>query len=229
MSVNRSITAEEMELEVRVESARAWTPKEKVRFVRQTVAMHRELVAEARWRSAVFTDLYGDALPGCGRECCADGGGGCALSEAIAVRDPLVAELARFMEWDEEQERVVGDRVLPSLDDEALWLEMELRFTLTQVPKFPSSWVEMERQRQRAAPPRPTESVRSAEPERPRTLEDNLERLASLYQRREQLRRATAMADADLVRQIEDTQDSIRTMQPRPQPAIVRDFVDRPG
>ena len=155
MSVNGSITPEEMALEARVEAARSWTPKEKVRFVRETVAMQGELIAEARWRSAVFTDLYGDALPGCGRECCASGGGGCAWSEQVAMRDRIVTELGRFMDWAEEQARVLGEEELPSLDDDELWIELRQRFSRAKTPKFPSSWVEMEAEKRRAAPPRP--------------------------------------------------------------------------
>jgi len=213
MSVNGRITAEEIALEARVGAARAWTPKEKVRFVRQTIAMQRELVAEARWRSAVFTDLYCDALPGCGRECCEEGGGGCAVSEQSAMRDRTVTELARFMEWGEEQERVVGERPLPDLDDNALWMDLEQRFALTRVPKLPSSWVEMEEERRRETLLRPAAVAAPMEPELPQTLDEKLEHLASLYQSREQMRRAAAIADAELVRQIEDTQDSIRTME----------------
>jgi hypothetical protein len=222
MSVNGSMTAEELALDGRVAAAREWTPKEKVRFVRQTVAMHHELIAEARWRSAVFTDLYGDALPGCGRECCKDGGGGCAASEAFASRDPLVTELGRFMEWADEQERVVGDRPLPALEDDDLWIQLERRFALTRVPRYPSSWVAMEEERRRAAPPRCAALFTPMATERPQSLEDKLEHLASLYQSREQVRRAAAMADAELVRQIEDAQDSIRTMQLSPQLQLVR-------
>jgi hypothetical protein len=219
--VNGSATPEEIALEARVESAREWTPKEKVRFVRQTIAMQRELIAEARWRSAVFTDLYGDALPGCGRDCCRGGGGGCASSEEIAVNDPLVLELGRFMEWADEQERVLGDRPLPALDDDELWIELEQRFATTRVAKHPSSWVEMEEELRRAAPPRPF-AIAPMPEERPLTLEEKLEHLAGLYQSREQMRRAAAMADAELVRQIEDTQDSIRTMQLMPPLKLVR-------
>lgn len=213
MSVNGSITGDEIAMEARVEAARDWTPKEKVRFVRQTIAMQREVVAEARWRSAVFTDLYGDALPGCGRECCKEGGGGCALSEQKAMRDRIVTELARFMEWGDEQERVVGDQPLPNLDDDGLWTDLEKRFAQTRVARHPSSWVEMEEEHRRAELPRPAAVAVPMEPERPQTLHEKLEHLASLYQSREHMRRAAAMADSELVRQIEDTQDSIRTMQ----------------
>lgn len=144
----------EVALEARVEAARSWTPQQKVRFWKQTVVMLNELVSEARWRAAVFNDLFEDLYPpGCGEDCFARDGRRCARcmdAQQRSRQDPLLGEACRFIDWDEEILGTVGDEDLPDPDgDGDLWAELERR--LTAAGTGPSDWVRLNREARCAA------------------------------------------------------------------------------
>jgi len=130
-------TADESAVEARVEAARAWTPKEKVRFWKQTVVMFLEMVAEAKWRTAVFCDLFDDVSPaGCGDDCSRESGRSCArclAADQLSYQDRLTKEICRFVNWDEDLWGSVGDEVPDPDGDHELWEELERR--LAKAPK----------------------------------------------------------------------------------------------
>jgi hypothetical protein len=130
----------------RVEAAHAWTPRAKARFVKQTIVMIRELLVELEWRAAVVSDLHDDVYPGCGRECCAEGGGECTTSDRLAGEDSLVMTLAGLYGFlDEHLPGAICERLdlLPDLDA-PLWDDLERR--LVKAPKRSSRWVQQNRE-----------------------------------------------------------------------------------
>jgi hypothetical protein len=133
MTTSEVVTSEEDEQAERIADARArrartWTPKEKVQLIKQSVAMLRELLEEARWRWTFFDNMSDDTYPQCGEACCAEGGGVCTLSDRLSERDKVTnIACALVQAWESVIEATERSPFYPGPDD-PIWAELEKRF-----------------------------------------------------------------------------------------------------